>query len=334
MKDENNRDFVPENDDMRMLLYICMVLCPFLMSPESVPQERPLVVFWNLENFFDFRNDGHGDSDRDFSPEGRMRWTPSRFYAKVNAVAKSFLWMESEYGRLPDVIGLAEIENRFVLKAIVSTDAMKKKDFGIIHCESGDRRGIDVALLYNRKTVSVTDFSVYKVRDSCGTVMDTRDILAAVVEMADDTLCFIVNHHPSKYGGERKSSGKRMAAMETMLGLADSLIASGYRRIVSMGDFNDVPDGPAMMKAGRIFLNKGMYLHEIGKGSIRYQGKWELIDNFLVYPDSDTSVMKICRVPFLMEKDAAHGGYRPLRTYTGPRYTGGASDHCPIVLFL
>ena len=111
-----------------------------------------LVMFWNMENFFDYRDGGEGESDNEFSSMGLRRWTKKRFYAKCNAVAKSLYWISEKYGEFPDVIGLAEIENSNVLYRLLKDTALKKTDYAFIHYDGSDRRGIDVALLY-RKSV-------------------------------------------------------------------------------------------------------------------------------------------------------------------------------------
>ena len=115
-------------------------------------------------------------------------------------------------------------------------------------------------------------------------------------------------------------------------GLTLSAVWSGSKDIVAMGDFNDVPTAPQFRIMDSLLVNKGLPLHEEGKGTIRYEGKWDLIDNFLVSPFLQTSEMEILKIPFLMTYEKKYPGEKPLRTYSGPRYIGGVSDHCPIVL--
>ncbi len=166
-----------------------------------------------------------------------------------------------------------------------------------------------------------------------GKKMETRDVLHARMRLADGSeVDFIVNHHPSKFGGEEESRGRREAAMETLKVMCDSL---GKGNIVVMGDFNDTPDAETFSVMDGILVNKGMVLHENGEGTIRYEGKWDLIDMFMIgEPLAGRTEMDICRIPFLMTWEKKHPGEKPLRTYSGPRYIGGVSDHCPIVLKL
>ncbi|MBR2065247.1 MAG: hypothetical protein IJ971_11185 [Bacteroidales bacterium] len=288
------------------------------------------VVFWNLENFFDYVDGGTGESDREFSSMGSRHWTKKRFYAKCDAVAKSILWMGDRNGRMPDLIGLAEIENKGVLTKMLRSTALRKYDYEIVHHESGDRRGIDVAILYRRSSMKLESMSV-KVPEYEGSRLATRDILHAEMCLADSCrLDFIVNHHPSKYGGEKESMGRREAAMKALKELADSL---GNENMIAMGDFNDTPDAASFEIIDGTLMNLGRKLHERGEGTIRYEGKWDLIDMFMVSPGLDGRTdMEICRIPFLMTWERKHPGEKPLRTYSGPRYIGGVSDHCPIIL--
>jgi endonuclease/exonuclease/phosphatase family metal-dependent hydrolase len=261
---------------------------------------------------------------------GARHWTKKKFYAKCDAVAKTVFWLADRYGRMPDVIGLAEVENRGVLTRMLSSTLMRKYDYGIVHRESGDRRGIDVALLY-RKSVMDTLSTSFVTPVYEGKPMQTRDILHARMSLADGSVAdFIVNHHPSKFGGEEESRGRRDAAMETLKHFCDSL--KGDQMIV-MGDFNDTPDAEQFRMLDGLLVNKAEGLHQRREGTIRYEGKWELIDMFMTSPSLDAeSRMEIVRVPFLMTYEKKHPGEKPLRTYVGPRYTGGVSDHCPIVL--
>ena len=296
-------------------------------------------VFWNLENFFDYTDGGYSDSDREFSPEGERHWSKSRYWKKCHGIAKTVLWMADRYGRLPDVMGVAEVENRGVMQSVISGTLLRKYDYVQIHGESPDRRGIDVALIYRKSSFSEICRNFISVtHDTHGNEMKTRDILHVCLEKENgpgERYHFLVNHHPSKYGGEEASRKKRKAVMMKVAAVCDSLLSAGEKNIICMGDFNDTPDGDAFSIVGGILVNKAMNLYSKGKGTIRYGGKWELIDMFLVAHGLDgMTEMGICFPGFLAVKDNAHSGMKPLRTYTGPKYTGGLSDHLPIILIL
>ena len=308
---------------------LCVILFLALsLHPKTLARDSLVVVFWNMENFFDYTDQGGGEADKEFSSGGSRHWTGKRFYAKCDAVAKSFMWMGDRYGRMPDVIGLAEIENRGVLVKLLKNTLLRKYDYKIIHYDSGDRRGIDVALLYRESIMNPVDITL-KTPWYGGRELSTRDILHSRMRLADGrNIDFIVNHHPSKFGGEEASEGRRNAAMAALKELCDSI---GSVNVVAMGDFNDSPEGAAFQLIDSSLVNKGMELHRKGEGTIRFEGKWELIDMFLTGLGVDAE-MEICRMPFHIVRERKHPGEKPFRTYSGPRYIGGISDHFPIVL--
>ena len=335
-------------------------------------------VFWNLENFFDWRNDSTSVSDADFSSRGSRRWTRRRFETKCQGVAKTLLWSASVAGRLPDIVGVAEVENAFVLRRLLRDTPLRKLDYGYVHFDSPDRRGIDVALLYRKGALELVDAKPCHLYDDSLRVMPTRDILLcrfrlkgrgpldsggggaearggaggdhAVGAGSGDSgeFAVLVNHHPSKFGGAAESEGRRRAAVGRLRFLADSLADGGLQRILAFGDFNDTPANP-LFKALEPRLSPLYRAVSVeGEGTIRFDGRWELIDLAFASPASGSPVMpspapapaalasgwtgpmRILRPPFLRAPDRAHGGWKPLRTYTGPRYNGGLSDHCPI----
>ena len=312
-----------------MICLLLTVMCRCLHARDSL-----VVVFWNVENFFDYIDGGTGESDKEFSSMGSRHWTKKKFQKKCDSIAKSFLWMGDTYGRMPDVIGLAEVENRNVLRKLLDNTLLRKYDYKAVHYDSGDRRGIDVALLY-RKSVFMKLSHSLKVPEYNGVRMATRDMLQVCLEDTEGhRLNMIVCHHPSKYGSAENSAGRRVAAMSALRSMCDSLksVDVGVPMVV-MGDFNDTPGGEQFGMLDGILSNKSLGLFDVGKGTIRYQGKWELIDMFMVsYELSDKSVMSIVQLPFLMTYEKRYPGMKPLRTYSGPRYVGGVSDHCPIIL--
>ena len=312
----------------------CFLLCLLLIT--GGPRSDTLrLMFWNLENFFDWRADSTaapGSSDLAFSSRGERHWTRKRFYTKCNAIAKGVLWVGSAYGGLPDIIGFCEVENAFVLRRLVQSTALRKLDYGIVHYESPDRRGIDVALLYRRGRLKLLSSRPCHLYGADSSVLATRDILLAHFLGPGGDVAVLVNHHPSKYGGAAASQRRRELAARRLRDVSDSLYRAGHRLIVAMGDFNDTPDNPAFGCLDGRFQNLGLPLHLRGEGSIKYDGKWELIDLFFLAGAQGTQ--QLVRIPFLMQRDGTHGGSKPWRTYSGPRYAGGVSDHCPIWLDL
>lgn len=319
---------------MRILSVLIIILSFGWRS--AAQNERMIVVFWNVENLFDYTDQGTGDSDAEWSSRGERRWTKKKFQSKCDNIAKSLFWIGERYGRMPDVIGLAEVENRGVLWKLLNNTLLRKCGYRIVHRNSGDRRGIDVALLYRGETLSMISTSV-KTPEMDGVKLSTRDILQVCLEDGmGQRVNMIVNHHPSKYGGSEVSAGRRDAAMKALRGMCDSLmVADSGVPIIAMGDFNDTPDAPQFINIEGVLENMSDSLFLAGRGTIRYQGKWDLIDMFLVSEEiSRHTSMDILEIPFLMVYDRKFPGIKPLRTYSGPRYLGGVSDHCPAVLLV
>ena len=336
---------------MRTLLLLWLLAIP---SADTLQ-----VMFWNVENFFDWRNDFTTVSDVEFSAAGERHWTWKRFQAKANAFAKAMFWVEAETGRLPDIVGLEEVENAFVLRQVLQKTSLRKLDYKYVHYDSPDRRGIDVALLYRSSRLELLDSKPCHLF-SADTVMATRDILLCVFQKDSAKVAVLVNHHPSKYGGTAESEPRRRIAVERLRFLADSLESIGIDRIIAGGDFNDTPENSVFRLLEPALLPLHMDLFRHGLGTIKYDGKWDLIDHIYVSPAfmeapvfapaSDSSSgnvdrktdqagnpstrvrMQILRIPFLLTRDTVHSGEKPLRTYTGPRHTGGVSDHLPVLL--
>lgn len=315
--------------------------CLSLLDKAAGREDQILVMFWNLENFFDWRRDSlnGSDSEAEFTSFGKRHWTKRRFQAKCNAIAKSILWVKDEEGILPDIIGVAEVENRFVLKRLLEDTQLYRTDYGIVHYDSPDPRGIDVALLYRTSRLTLLSSKPLRVGGGTDPPLKTRDILLTIFQKSDgDSIAFLVNHHPSKYGG--KTGQRRSVALRRLREITDSLQRAGLMNIVAMGDFNDTPDNPLFGILTEEYpysmINLAAPLAAKNEGTIRYSGKWEMIDMFFISRSMVQSghipEMSVLRLPFLMVRDNAHSGEKPLRTYTGPRYVGGVSDHCPIVV--
>ncbi|MGM9743285.1 MAG: endonuclease/exonuclease/phosphatase family protein [Candidatus Cryptobacteroides sp.] len=312
-----------------MILELLTALAVSVSGMERTDTSGTLVMFWNLENFFDCTDCGGGDSDTEFTPRGTKHWTPARFWRKCEATAKSVFWIADRYGRLPDVIGVAEVENRTVLEKMLHSTSLRKSGYSVLHRDSPDHRGIDVAMMFRRDVFRQVRSGIRRL-DS----MATRDILFAELEDRRDGkhTVFIVNHFPSKYGGSG-TGDRRAVAASALRNLCDSVLASGTSAIVAMGDFNDTPSSPAFDTLRPVLHNLAMPFEASGKGSIRFNGRWDMIDMFWASPYMEEECrMDIGELPFLMTRDNIHAGLKPLRTYSGPRYIGGVSDHCPILL--
>ena len=315
----------PENGHLRA---VCDVQSRSGALP-SPGRDSLLVMFWNCENFFDYTDSGTGVSDWEFSSRGSRHWTAKRFYAKCGMFAKAILYIADTEGCLPDAIGLAEIENAGVLRRLLSSTLLRKLDYRYIHYDSPDHRGIDCALLYRSSRLTPLSCKPCHL-DS----LATRDILLTqFLTASGDSVAILVNHHPSKYGGD-SSEGFRTLAMRRLRFLSDSLELAGWRDRLAVGDFNEQPPNPVfdILPPSLLPLTPppGSF-----PGSIRFNGHWELIDlAFASSPLEQRALFRVRPLPFLLEKDPAHSGLRPLRTFTGPRWKGGFSDHLPILATL
>ena len=299
-----------------------MILLLLGLSVPTPAQTRDslLVVFWNVENFFDYRSEN--------KPQ---YWTKGRFYRKCDAVAKTLLRIADRYGRIPDAVGFAEVENAFVVRQLATSSALRKLDYAVVHYDSPDHRGIDCALLCRRSTLPLRHSAPKHILDGAGAVLDTRDILLAEF----DSLAILVNHHPSQLGGKDE---RRQAARARLRALTDSLHAAGTPRTLAMGDFNEdlwkeIPGQARDDNNGAREDDKGAREDARGKGTIKYNGGWEKIDGG--FAEGFSAVREeVFADPLLLVPDAAFGGRKPRRTFVGPRYTGGISDHLPVVFVL
>lgn len=344
-------------------MFVCILFFSalFLFYSKTAEAQDFKIVFWNLENFFDTRDDPL-TSDDEFTPMGEKHWSRKKFNEKRNGLAKAILLMAD--GELPSLIGVAEAENRYVLRQLTEATALSPAGYGIIHKDSPDSRGIDVALLYRKERFSPlkTDFINVRLPD---TSMRTRLILytKGVLDKLD-TIHVFVNHWPSKYGSGVLSDSRREAAAGSLKQYCDSLIFRNSRaNILLMGDFNDSPERSAASAfAGFTNLAENLQrrihpgksdketnaamagttsAYKRVKGSIRFMGEWELIDHFLVSSNLMDSIepiycipesMEVFSHPYLLENDRQYLGLTPRRTFKGPRYNGGVSDHLPIIM--
>ena len=300
-----------------------------------------VIVFWNVENFFDPAADSDNPSELSFTPSGSGRWSRSRYRTKARAIAKLVLALADSAGAPPDLVGLCEVENARCLRELVSGTALRKYGYRYIHYDSPDPRGIDCALLYRSSTTGATPSlgrllasRSIPLRDSTGAIVPTRALLLAEF----DSLSVIICHLPSKRGGSASASRRRTLALRTLSQLCDSI--SSDRRILVMGDFNDTRTAESDSIMRPMFELSPAHdspLHswrEIpsAPGTIKFEGVWEQIDRAFVSEPSAT--LHIIALQILTTPDKKFGGTKPLRTYQGPRYLGGVSDHYPIMVIL
>ena len=312
------------------------------------------IMFYNVENLFDIYNDSLKRDD-EFTEEGTRHWNNRKYYDKLNKIAKVTIALGA--WSPPDIIGVCEVENRFVLEGITKFSPLKKIGYKIIHQESPDRRGIDVGLLYRPETFTPIYFNAIPINFPGSPDHKTRDILHVSGRTnSGDTLNIFVNHWPSRWGGQLESEGNRVFVASVLKQTVDSIFANDKTpNIVIIGDLNDYPDNKSLTetldakneyaepKATELY-NLAWYMQEEkNMGTHKYQGEWGVLDQIIISGDLLNSTKKIhttidnahaFNADFLLEKDLKNIGLQPNRTYIGFKYHGGYSDHLPIFIDL
>ncbi len=332
-------------------MFLLLAGCTSVAQPGEVANRGNgfSVLSWNVENMFDVEDDTL-TRDEEFTPDGIRDWDSYRYYLKARMIWKTILSVAPSHP--PEIIALCEIENEKVLRDIFIRSPFGNFNYRIIHHDSPDPRGIDVALVYDPSCFEVVDTAF--IQPSLSGSHPTRDILYAALRHGTDTLHVFVNHWPSKYGGPGYTEPFRKEAAATLRRLADSVEQNhpgAY--IICCGDFNDTPESVSIMQfmqetgiADTLIHCRFRHLIPEGKraeGTIRFQGNWQKIDHYFVSEPffnhnpvfrTDCSLVKICDPDFLVEPDEKYGGIKPFRTFEGMRYNGGVSDHLPVMLFV
>lgn len=313
-----------------------------------------LIGFYNIENFFDTIDDPN-KNDEEFLPNGANHWNTERYNIKLDHMSKVIKELGVDNGfQCPVVMGLCEIENRNVIQDLINTPALKDCNYGIEHYDCRYDRGVDVALIYQKDRFIVVNSKPYPLIIPDKPDFNTRDQLLVSGILDGEAVHFIVNHWPSRRGGEKRSAPMREAAAKLCRHIVDSLYnMDSTAKIIIMGDLNDDPVNESLVKHLKAQSKKenttyfGLYnpMYEMfkkkGIGSLAYNDKWNLFDQFIVsYPliNKTTSGYKFSKAgifnkPFLMQKDGQFAGY-PFRTYVGNTFMGGYSDHFPSFIIL
>jgi hypothetical protein len=312
------------------------------------------IVFWNVENLYDPYDDST-KLDDEFTAPGIKRWTWTKFSTKLNHVAKTLLsageWMP------PAIVGLCEVENRYVLNKLIYETPLKRLNYKFIHHDSPDLRGVDVAMLYRPADFKIISYLTTSIRFPFDTLAQTREILLVKgILFSQDTISIIVNHWPSRRGGYLVSEPRRKYVASVLRKIIDSLQqACAASNILVMGDFNDEPEDESLKQVLKahtdsISENNTALFNLMGirnkihrEGTLKYRDQWTTFDQFVVSESllhgrsglkTGIGKVRIIRSPFLLEEDNTYFGQKLNRTYSGPRYHGGFSDHLPIRLEL
>lgn len=343
--------------------YICLFLGLFLFNTSiyNAQEKRNYkintVAFYNLENLFDYEDDPITFDD-DRTPSGKDHWTKEIYEAKLKNMAQVISEIGADItGTAPALIGVCETENRRVLEDLVNQDALLLHNYGIIQFDSPDRRGIDVALLYQKRVFTPTHYKaiplyIYDDNDISKRVY-TRDQLLVSGMLDGELIHLIVNHWPSRSGGEARSRPKRIKAAKLNKQIIDSLFSNDpYAKIITMGDLNDDPTSPSVkdyLKAKKKKENlhiKELYnpmeqMHKKGMGTLAYRDAWNLFDQMIISTEltkEDYSSYRFYKAgiynkSYLANPRGRYKGY-PYRSYADGGFTGGYSDHFPVYLYL
>jgi hypothetical protein len=337
-----------------LILFALFFVCVSnLFSQEAKQYRVACIAFYNVENLFDTIN-SPGVNDMEFTPEGRSRWNSSRYFDKLDKLSDviSQIGMELTPDG-PAVLGLAEVENRSVLEDLVSQNPIAERNYEIVHFDSRERRGIDVALIYQPKYFQVTNTKTYPLIIEGNPDFASRDQLLVSGIFDGEPMHFIVAHWPSRSGGEKRSRPLRVAAANIARHMIDSILQiDPQARIFFMGDLNDDPLNVSIRKHLRTcgsaenlkpleLFNPYEPLHRKGVGTLAWRDAWNLFDQIILSQpligDNEQRYRfhsaHVFNKKFLQQPEGRFQGY-PFRSYAGGAFLGGYSDHFPVYLFI
>lgn len=333
---------------------ILSFLFSFIISSWGQDSSLYLIGFYNVENLFHPQCDTV-NRDKSFTPGGSHKWTYKRYFTKINRIAKVILAMGKSSP--PDLMGLAEIESKEVLYDLCYRSPLKKYQYRFVHYDSPDHRGIEVALLYRPDRLTVLHEEVIPVTFPFDPDSRNRDILLVSALFPNgDTLFLFINHWTSRYGGLAATLPKRNYYAQTLREKTDSLFAVHPSfSIFIMGDFNDYPEDESLkeilranplhgsIETKRLYNLMSTIPDFRNQGTHKYEDFWGCLDQIIVSGNllKKGSSLKVRNQEavifsenFMLENDRKYGGDKPFRTYLGPRYIGGYSDHLPVMVYL
>ncbi len=319
--------------------------------PQNVKIGLSCVAFYNLENLFDTIN--QENNDEEFLPNGAMKWNTLKFTSKLKNMSDAISQIGLDFSPVgAAIIGVSEIENRGVLEDLVKEPSIASRGYEIVHYDSPDRRGVDVGLLYNPRQFIVTNSKSYRLRTQDPNFL-TRDQLMVSGYLQNEKIHVIVNHWPSRSGGEDISRPKRNAAAQLTRSIVDSLFnIDKNAKIIVLGDLNDDP----FNESCAVYLRAKKTVEELndtdlfnvfwrtldkGIGSLAYNDQWNLFDQIIISPKLASGNRKeltywkseVFNRPFLTNQEGRYKG-SPKRTHSGGVWLNGYSDHYPTLIYL
>ncbi len=340
------------NTNMRYLpiffsiLIICLLsACKTKQVAQTTAAQQFSCAFYNVENLFDTLNHPVKFDD-EFTPTGEKKWNTERYFKKLNSLAKVI-----EGLGFPTLIGLSEVENNAVLKDLVARPLLKNYNYGIVHYDSPDMRGIDVAFLYQKKHFEVLNSDKIRIPfpDEIEKGYTSRDILEINGKLSGQPLNLFINHWPSRRGGLEASQPKRVHVANYLKNRVDEIAKKNPEaNIIITGDFNDETDNKSVVETlscstnqdkVSLLYNVSAAKDQAGLGTYNYRGNWNMLDQFIVSKALlKTGSIKAGELTIFKEDwilyNSKKYGPTPNRTYGGPNYYGGYSDHLPIKLDL
>lgn len=343
---------------MRFLMFhIIFLLLINKTLAQTTNYEIVCIGFYNVENLFDIKDDSL-TYDEDFTPDGKLVWTEKRYQKKINNLSKVISEVGTNYTpHGVSILGLAEVENENVLNDLVSKPILKNRNYQIVHFDSPDQRGIDVALLYNPNYFKLSYKKKYflKINTKKDRYKYTRDILLVAGELKNEKVFIIVNHWPSRSGGMKETQENRIAAAKLLNEIVLKIQNIDQdAKIIIMGDFNDDPTNISIKKhlntSGKInkLEKNGIYnpwekFDNKGYGTLAWDDRWNLFDQILIteplvdktknFDNFSFYKAEIFNKPYLQQKEGRFKGY-PFRTYGFGVYKSGFSDHFPVLIYL
>lgn len=344
---------------MRKIPYLILLALFGAVFAGQARSDNYVVMFYNVENLFDTIN-SPGVFDEEFTPQGGKMWNSKKYWSKIDKLTEVFYKVAAETKSYPTIIGVSEVENRNVLEDLVGNERMIRANYQIVHYDSPDLRGVDVAFFYRPDQFKLMGSKPLPVRLPDQPNWYTRDVLMMWGTIDSELFCFMVMHWPSRLGGQQASEYKRMAAAQVARNAADSMqIAHPGIKIVMMGDMNDDPTDKSMavtldakakvseVAPGGLF-NPYYEMFKKGYGTLAYQDSWNLFDNMIVNYNlltGEPGGLKIVKWgnnkfygnifdrPFLKVKEGQYKNY-PFRTFVGNAFQNGYSDHFPVFIVI
>ncbi len=300
------------------------------------------IGFYNVENLFDTKDDPYTE-DEWFLPTSETQWDDKKYQKKLKDLASVIDAINKDAGG-PDLIGLCEVENKQVVLELAEQKELNANHYEVVHYESPDTRGIDVAAMYNPEKFELLESRSIQVDMPEDPAVKTRDILFCKFTVLDsqDNIYFYVNHWSSRRKGENETFYKRKNCAMTLLNDIESNIPNWQdEKIIIVGDMNDYPDnksvyevlGAKEMDANSSFVNLQYANHKNGLGTYNYQGEWGCLDNVIVTKPIQNQLIskeaQIYREDWILFKPGTKSE-TPNKTYGGTNYYGGYSDHLPV----